>query len=61
MYTTKFGAFGTVIMYIILVSYAIDGFIKVMTNEVQSLSSQIIQTDMENFPGFSPFNSTYKS
>jgi hypothetical protein len=34
MYTTKFGAVGTVMMYIILISYAINGLTMVITNEV---------------------------
>lgn len=59
MFTTKFGATGTVIMYIMLMSYAIDGLIKVISNEVQSISSDIMKTDMENYPGFSPGNATY--
>jgi hypothetical protein len=39
IFTTKFGAVGTVIMYILLISYAINGLIKVVSNEVKSISS----------------------
>ena len=59
LFTTKFGAAGTVIMYIILFSYAIEGLIRVLTNEVNTVSSQMIKLDMENNPGFSPGNATY--
>ena len=61
MFTTKFGAAGTVVMYMILVSYAINGLIMVISNEVQSVSSQIMKIDMELYPGFSPGLANYKT
>ena len=36
-FTTHFGAFGTIIMYTLVIGYAVHGLIKVLSNEVDSI------------------------
>jgi hypothetical protein len=58
-YTTKFGASGTLIMYILLAVYAIEGLIRVVTNDPKSILTNEKKLDIMTYEGFSPGNATY--
>lgn len=59
IFTTHAGAVSTVIMYIILFAYAIQGLTEVLSNKVRSLTVENIHIDKDTYPGFSPANATY--
>jgi hypothetical protein len=52
VYQTTCGALATILMYIILLIYAINGFTLVVTDQTKSINKQVSFIDLDSFDGF---------
>ena len=53
-FSTPHGGAASLVMYVILIIYAINGFVDVVTNQTKSISKAYDKLDLETFDSFSP-------